>query len=182
MPLFNPVRRQLWAPSDNNLAGASGDSANGQGGLIWPTSGTLNFARVLVTSPLVTNILFHFTVAGATLTAGQCFAGLYTSAGVLIGTTADQAAAWVTGGLKTMALTVAQATTIDTFYYVAWYAVGTTMPTQTRLINSSSVITNVGLAAPNLRFGIADTGLTTALPDPMGTQTGGATAWWVGLS
>jgi hypothetical protein len=121
-------------------------------------------------------------VAGATLTTNQCFAGLYTSAGVLLSSTADQSVAWATGGLKTMALAVAQATTIDTYYYVGWYAVGTTMPTQTRRINSSSAITNVGLAAPNFAFGTANTGLTTALPDPIGTQTGGATGWWVGLS
>jgi hypothetical protein len=185
MPLFVPQRRQMWTPSDNNLVGGTYDTATAQAATIWPASGTLNVARLLVTAPVVTNIIMHFTVAGGTLTTDQCFAGLYNAAGALLGAgavTADQSVVWATGGLKTMPLTVAQAVAVDQFYYVGWYAVGSTMPTQTRALNSNTVITNVGLAAPNFRFATADTGLTTAMPANIGTMTGSLTSWGVWLS
>lgn len=69
------------------------------------------------------------------------------------------------------------------FYYVGFYAVtGTALPTFSRMMNSNTAIGNAGLSAPLFDFASANTGLTTALPDPFTTQTGQGTAWWVALS
>lgn len=171
-------------PVDHVLAGWTFDPANVQAGTILATAGLSYVVRVRATFPVITNILLHFTAGGSALTAGQCFASLHTDAGVLLSSTADQAANWAGGGLKTMALAAPQSVTPGQFYRVRFWFNGTTGPTLSRAVNSSSAIVNVGLVAPNFRYATADAGLTTAVaaPTTIGTQTGGATAWWVGLS
>lgn len=174
-----------WRPTDQNLAGWSFDPALVQAGTILPTAGLANVARIRVLTSTITNIHFHFTVAGSGLTAGQCFAALYNDGGALLGAgavTADQAANWASGGYKTCPLSVAQGVTPNAWYKVLWWYNGTTAPTLSRAVNSSSAILNAGLAAPTLRYASADAGLTTAAPANIGTQTGTATAWWVGVS
>jgi hypothetical protein len=183
MPLYSPASTGLggYVPADSNYLGWTFDSVDVQGGAIWPTAGTLNLARIKVGQATVSNIVIHFTVAGGTLTTGQCFAGLYSSAGVLLSSTADQSTNWQTGGLKSMPLSAAQSVS-GPFVYVGFFANGTTMPTQTRAVNSSSAIVNPNQSAPNFRYATADAGLTTALPASFGAQTGAATGWWVALS
>lgn len=175
------------ATDHTTLAGWTFDPAMVQAGTILPTAGLANVARIRVLGNTVTNIHFHFTVAGSGLTAGQCFAALYNDAGALLGAgaiTGDQAANWASGGFKTCALSVAQGVTPYAFYRVLWWANGSTMPTLSRAVNSSSAILNAGMTAPTLRYSSADTGLTTAasVPANIGAQTGTATAWWVGVS
>lgn len=45
-----------------------------------------------------------------------------------------------------------------------------------------AAMTNVGLSSPNLESATANTGLTTAPPNPFGAQTSAATTNWVALS
>lgn len=168
--------------TDHGLAGWTFDPIQVQAGTLLPTAGLSHVVRFRAVGSLVTNILFHFTVAGSSLTAGQCFASLHTDAGVQLGITADQATNWQTGGLRTCALTVPQAVTPGEWYKIRWWYNGTTAPTLSRGVNSSSAIVNAGLSAPNFRFGTADSGLTTTGPTTIGTITGAATAWWVGVS
>ncbi|MEU7904103.1 hypothetical protein [Actinoplanes sp. NPDC049118] len=170
--------------SDHGFAGWTFEPTGVQAGTILPTAGLSYVVRFRALASLITNIHFHFTVAGSGLTAGQCFASLHTDAGVQLGITADQASNWATGGFRTCALTAAQAVTPGDWYKVRWWYNGTTAPTLSRGVNSSSAITNAGLSAPNFRFATADSGLTTAgsAPSTIGTMTGGATAWWVGVS
>lgn len=173
--------------TDHGLVGWTFDPAMVQAGLLLPTAGLAHVARIRALSSTVTNILFHFTVAGSGLTSGQCFAALYNDAGAILGAgaiTDDQATNWQTGGLRTCALTVAQGVTPGAFYRVLWWYNGTTAPTVSRAVNSSSAILNAGMTAPTLRYSSANTGLTNAasVPANIGTQTGTATAWWVGLS
>lgn len=187
MPLYGPATAvsSTFTPADHGLVGWTDDVFGDQAGTLWGAAGTLHLARLKVTGSVVTNILFHFTAGGTTLTAGQCFAALYNDAGALLGAgavTADQSTNWVGGGAKTCALTTPQAVTPGATYKVAWWWNGTTQPTMTRGLNSAAAITNVNLTAPNFRFGTADTGLTTTAPANIGTQTGGITAWWVGVS
>lgn len=197
MPLFTPPSGAglissgvASAPADHNFVGWTLDPREIQGGLILPTAGLLNLARVKALGSTVTNIHFHITVPGATLTAGQCFAALYSAAGVLVGgangitpdASGTGAAGFSTGGFKVMPLTAPQAVTTGSFYYVGWYANGTTMPTFSRALNSSSAALNAGLNAPNFAYATADAGLTTAPPGTFGVQTGSATAYWVALS
>jgi hypothetical protein len=184
VPLYNPTLTADWLAADQNLIGRSFNTAHVQAGTILPTAGLLNLVRVKLTSSIATNILIHLTVAGGTLTAGQCFAALYNSAGSLFGAgavTADQAANWQSGGLKVMPLNVAQTVPVG-YAYVAFFANGVTLPTLSRGVNSSSAILNAGLSAPNFRYASADSGLTTTMPNSFGAQTGTATAWWVGVS
>lgn len=168
--------------TDHSIVGWTFDPAGVQAGTVQPTAGLAQVVRVRALSSTVTNILLHLTAGGSVLTAGQCFAALYTDAGVLLASTADQASNWGSGGLKTCALTAPQTVTPYSWYRVLWWFNGTTGPTISRGVNSSSAIVNVGLSAPTLRYSTANTGLTTVAPANIGTQTGGATAWWVGLS
>lgn len=173
---FTPPTRALIGESFPVLHIASNNA-------IMPTAGRLEFIRIRVpVSSSVTNITGFISTAGATLTAGQCFASLFTGAGVLVGTTADQSGAWVSGGTKTMALASGPFSITAGDYYVGMWYNGTTAPTWRVGTNSNTTLTNLGVAAPNLLAGTADTGLTTTPPSPMGAQTGGATLWWMALS
>jgi hypothetical protein len=168
--------------TDHGLVAWTFDPAGVQAGTVQPTAGLAQVVRVRALSTTVTNILLHLTAGGSVLTAGQCFAALYTDAGVLLASTADQASNWGSGGLKTCTLTAPQTVTLNAWYRVLWWFQGTTGPTISRGVNSSSAIVNVGMTVPTVRYSTANTGLTTAAPGTIGTQTGGATAWWVGLS
>lgn len=179
----------LWKASNHNLVGWTFDVAGVQAGTVQPTAGLAQVARIQVLGPVVTNIHFHLTAGGSALTAGQCFAALFNDAGALLGAGAvtgslhaTGSGGWGDGGFKTCALSVAQGVTPYAFYKVFWWFNGTTGPTLSRAVNSSSAILNAGLSSPGFRYATADTGLTNAAPSNIGTQTGGATAWWVGLS
>jgi hypothetical protein len=63
--------------------------------------------RIPVATTIISALLFLDT-AGSALTSGQqCFAALYSSSGTLLSVTADQSTAWVSTGLRTMALATA---------------------------------------------------------------------------
>lgn len=172
-------------PAEAPLAGWSFDPIMVQAATILPTSGVSHVVRVRATSSSISNILLHFTVAGTGLVAGQCFATLHNDAGVQIAASADQSTNWASSGLRYIPLTGAPvAVTKGAWYKVRFWFNGTTGPTVSRAVNSNTVIVNAGMSAPNFRFATADTGLTTlaGAPTTIGTQTGGNTAWWVGLS
>jgi hypothetical protein len=175
-------------PSDMGMVGWTFDPATTvQSATVLPTAGLSHVVRIRATAPVVTNILMHVTTPGSGLTAGQCFASLHNDAGAILGAgavTADQSTNWASGGPKTMPMTVAQGVTVGAWYRVRFWFNGTTGPTVSRATNSNTAIVNYGLSAPNFRYSTADSGLTTAAlaPQNIGTQTGGPTAWWVGLS
>lgn len=147
------------------------------------TAGTLFLIRIRrVPATNVSNIVMNQGTAGSGLTAGQCFAALFTSAGALIASTADQAAAWAGAGPRTMALVGGPYALSAADYYVGLFYNGTTGPAFLRAGSSSGTITNIGLAAPNLDFATADTGLTTAMPSTFGAQTAFAAQYFVALS
>lgn len=178
-----PAASGVPQPSDHGLAGWTFDPTDVQGATILPTGGRLELARVRATSALITNILATVTVAGGTLTAGRNFAALYTDAGALVASTADQTTPWGTTGLKTMALSAPQAVTPGAFYRVGLFATGTTLPTFARgSVAFNAAALNAGMSGSVLRYSSADTGLTTAMPANLGAQTAQATAWWFGLS
>jgi len=151
-------------------------------GQLVPTAGTVNFARVhLPLGGSITNVVLFCSTVGAGLTSGQCFAGLYNSAGTLIGTTADQSTNWSSStGTKTMALTGGPFACAAGDYLVAFFYNGTTAPTMLRGLSQSAV--NAGLSAANSLFGTAATGQTTAMPGSIGTLAGASNAWWAALS
>lgn len=171
-----------FTPADHGYLTWTYDPAVGMAGLLVPAGGTLNLIKLkLDQSALITNIVMTVVTGGATLTSGQNFALLYSSAGVLLGQTATQHTAWQSSGLKTMALNT-PVTVGAGMVYAGFYCVGSTLPNFSRGNQTSAAGGNAGLAAPNLRHATADTGLTTTPPDPFGAQTSNSTAWWVALS
>lgn len=177
MPIhYAPQRDAYILPSDHGLIGWTCDPALLSQTTVM-TSGRLVGARIYVpVATTITNILLLISTAGSTLTAGQSFAGLYTDAGVLLSGSADQSTAFASTGTKTIALNTPQAVATG-WYRAAAFSVGTTPPTLRG--SSSSAVGNVGFATP--RFFLADTGLTTALPSPIGTQAS-ANSNWFGLT
>jgi hypothetical protein len=169
-------------PTDVGLVGWTADPANDIiGAAALATAGTLYLSRVKTLASLVTAIQVNLTVAGGTLTAGRCFAALFTDAGTLLSSTADQATAWTSTGVKDMALSVAQAVVPNSWYQVGLFFNGTTGPTLSIGANVSAALTNAGLAAAPYRYSTANTGLTTSMPGTFSAQTATATAWWIAL-
>lgn len=153
------------------------------GGTAIPTAGLLYLRRVRrVPAGPVTSIVTHLTTLGVGLTAGQCFAALYTAGGTLIAQTADQATAWASAGLKVMTLTGGPYTVDAGDYYVGFWFNGTTGPAPVRSASISALLTNVGLTAPNLETASANPGVTTTAPASLGAQTSQAIEWWFALA
>lgn len=189
---INPSTGDLFYPTatapsrfeayDHNFLCWTYDPAVGMAGLLVPAGGTLNLIKMkLDQAALVSNITMCVVTGGATLTSGQNFAVLYSSAGALIGQTATQHTAWQSTGLKTMALTAA--VTVPAGYcYAGFWCVGSTLPNFSRGNQTTAAGGNAGLAAPNLRASTADASLTTTAPANYGTQTASANAWWMALS
>lgn len=185
MPLYPGALRYTWDASDHGLLAATSPPHLCTGSTVMGTGGRIEFAKIRVPQPVsVTNIVMSLITAGATLTAGQCFAALYTGASALVGVTADQASAWGSGAPKnvTMALASGPFSLSAGNYYVAFWFNGTTGPTWARAGAIDASLVNIGTATPNLMFGSADTSITTTAPGTLGAQTVRSAAWWVGLS
>ena len=187
MPLYPPFvdlysRYQIGTP-DYGIQAASFAPVMAQGAFTFPTAGRVEFVKIrLPASASITNIVTMVVTAGGTLTAGQCFMALYTSAGALLGQTADQAAAWASTGIKIMAIAGGAQALPAGFYYVAGWFNGTTGPSPARATATATALTNYGLSTPNLVSGNADTAITTTAPATLGTQTGSSNYWWAALT
>ena len=182
-----------YQPEDHNLGGWTFDPDIGvqNAPVAMTPAGTLHVARLRVLRPVITNIHFHVGVPGSALVANQCYAAVFNDAGVMIGINAITASlhgtgvnGWGDGGAKTHPLTTPQAVTQYGWYKIVWWFNGTTGPAMSRASNSGSAIVNIGLTASTARFATANTGITTSatLPGTLGAQTGGSTAWFVGVS
>lgn len=176
--------RDYWTALDHGFKTWTLDMAYATTGSTF-TAGTMQFARVhLPTATTVTNVVTYMTANGSGLTSGQCFAVLYADDGTYLDITADQSSNWTSiggTGLKVMALSGGAQSRAAGDYYIAWWFAGSGSPTFLRAASQSAA--NGGLAAPNLRFGTANTGLTTTAPSPMGSQsTSNTVSWWAALS
>lgn len=181
MPLSNPAQRTDWSPPDQGLVGWSYDPSACTAASIMPTAGTLNVVKIKLAGPtLVTAIQMLLQTAGGTLTAGQCFAMVFDSAGTRVGVTADMAATWAgSPAYKDMPLT-APVQINGPYCSVGLYGNGTTLPTW-RLSVASATPGNTNLTPATARYGYADTGLTTTPPTTLGTITTIGLPWWIGL-
>jgi hypothetical protein len=176
IPRYNP------SPQDQGLIAWTCDPAATNTTQIIPGVGQLMTAKlVLPVLSTVTNIIMSIATQGSGLTSGQNFAGLYNPSGALLSGTADQTTNWGSAGLKTIVLSSQQTNLPPGIYTVAFYSNGTTLPTL-RVGTAGSSWPNAGLATANSRFGIANTGLTTALPGTVGAITANEFAWWIALS
>lgn len=130
----------------------------------------------LLTPQTISNISLFISAVGVTLTAGTCYAGIYTTAGVQKGVTADQSTLWTVLGVKIMPITPVALSAGD--YYVCFTHSGTTMP-QFRGSNQSAGILN---ATGNTVYRAMTADASTTLPSTLGTINGYAVAWWAGLT
>jgi hypothetical protein len=168
-----------WYPVDHGLITWAFDPAHATNTYTLATAGTLYTVDLKVgTGTTISNIVYDVTTAGGTLTASQCFVGIY-QGGALLGTSASQHTAWGSTGVKTTALAAAAAVA-EGIVTVAFFFNGTTGPT---LASGSGVaLNNAGIAATASRFATAATGNTTALPAALGTKAALVQSPWVALS
>lgn len=179
----NRFASQFEIPADRGFLGWSMPVVNAVAGGVLSAAGTLNLVRVRrVPAGNITSISAFVTVAGVTLTSGQCFAAAFTAGGTLIGVSADQSTAWTSVGFKTMALAGGPFAFAGGDVYVGLWYNGTTSPQFSRSTAASVLVTNLALSAPNLQAASADTGLTTAAPSSFGTQTATNGYFWTGVS
>jgi hypothetical protein len=139
-------------------------------------AGTIFGTRIRIPYAMtLTNLYWHIVTAGGTLTTGQCFAALY-QGNALLQTTADQAAAWGSTGLKQMAIT-SQAVTAG-FVDVVFFYNGTTGPSPMRAVNTLAD-QNTNLTTTAIRGFTADTGRTTTMPATLAAKASNPaiTAW-----
>lgn len=159
-----------------------GATIAGQSGL---TSGTVHMFRLEIRQQLtISTISIGIQTAGASLTVGQNFAGIYDSTGALLRSTADQSTAWTSVGLIAMPLTTPLLVNPGS-YHVALLTNGGTPPSLSRGAGATNVgpILNAGTSVANARWGNDGVGQTT-LPVSvnMATRTYGPTAWWGAIS
>jgi parallel beta-helix repeat protein len=175
--------RAAWAASDHGLVTWTMDVLTATANSVLPAAGTLYVVRVHVpVAATVTNILAAVANAGAGLSSGKCFAGLWdASSKALVGATADQSTNWSAAGAKTMPLPGPVRLTAGD-YYIGIYASGSTLPSFVRGNNQvGGTVTNVGLSS-NFRVASANTGLSSTPPGTLGALTAANTPWWLALS
>jgi hypothetical protein len=151
--------------------------------------GTAMYVRRRTT---ISQLVANLTVAGATLTASNCWGMLFDSDGDLRGQTADQSTLWATAGVQSMALSAhsgsAKGLTLDPgLYWGAVVATGTTLPTFSRAAMGSASVAlaaaayNMGVGAAQSRCGVLATSITTTPADIVPgsiTQATGIPIWF----
>lgn len=185
----SPVGLDLsWGPTDQGFLGWTLDPAGEIGGATILTSGTVYIGAISVRRSItVTNLWCAVSVIGATLTANQSFMGLYNSSGTRLAVTADMSTDFTTTGVKSKALTVAQAVGPG-IYYVAVVSNGTTPPTLARGVTNVTALAalhnQANLTAAAARFASNAT-VQTSLPASLtmaSNVTTGQVNYWFAIS
>lgn len=168
----------LWTPASQGLKGWTFDPVMVSSSGVAPTAGVVSLGAIQLYSAFTsTNFYWSVATAGATLTAGQNFVGLYNSAGNLVWSTSADTTATTTG-LKTE--TMAVALTAGKYWGAAVFN-GTTVPGLARCgaVAGSTAAINLGLTGAALRS--ATNGATqTALPNPitLSSNAAGSFFWF----
>lgn len=129
----------------------------------------------------ISSVVIFVSTAGVALTANQCFAGVYDSAGTRQAVTADQSAVWNTTGLKNMAVTVPYVVPANADIWLALVYNGTSCSfSATSITSGQGDLINAGLSAANYRFTNGPTA-QTSLPASitMGTRVTTPQATWM---
>lgn len=174
-----------WAPPDQGLTAWSMDPAACTGSGTALSAGFIYLVELVLRQPAtISRVHAVLGAAGAGLTAGQCLAGLYDTAGNRVAVTADQAAVWNSAGNKSMLLTAPYAAAAGR-YYVALLFNGTTSPSFACGSTHGATFTpgNANLAAGAYRF-CRSAGGQTALPASVALAgfTPDANNVWAGAS
>jgi len=144
-------------------------------GLCWtqtaPAVGYLYVMRIFVpaTTSTITKIVTYVQLGGVGLTSGQNLIALYSDDGqTKHSECGDQTTPWASVGSKNMTLTTPKANTVDTFYRIVFVSnASSTAPSFLRGSTLSGDAVNVGLVAPNFRYGFfnaPNTSLPASLP------------------
>lgn len=146
------------------------------------TTGRLDTAELYCAPGTITHIVYHISTQGTTLTAGQCFAGLWATGagGAQLALTADQSTnlGSAAGTVVTAALTTPYAHA-GGYIRVGIYAVfGGTAPQLLR--GTANNVNNAGLTV--FRFGHSNaTTYTTTPPATLPALSAQTSSWWFGL-
>lgn len=153
-----------FMPSDYGFIAWTFDPVNASGAGELSSPGTLALASVVLrSSATVSNIVAFVDAAGASLTANECFMGIYDyESWDLLAQTPDQSSAWTSTGSKTMPLS-APVVLAKGVYWIAMLANGTTAPQWARNPNNTGT-----LLSGYFRGASSGTGLT-ALPSSLNT-------------
>jgi hypothetical protein len=174
-----------WQPSDNGLLACSaGDPALLTSTAIM-TAGTLYLARLPVRAAItITNLIFEVSAVAVGASAGT-FAGLYSSAGVLLSGSADVNGSFLAAGPATCALSAPQSLAAGGFVWAALLAnFATTQPTLLKGATATGNVPNVGLSAAAYRFAVNGTVLAS-LPGsvtPASNSAAGLLTLWCGAN
>ena len=167
--------------------------ACGASGTILTTAGSVFGSALIVRRKVtITNLVANVTVAGGTLTAGDCWGLLYNSAGTLLGQSADQATPWATAGLSTMALAASSTgalTLTPGLYWGGVVATGTTLPTFSRAAMGGASVAlaaaqyNAQFSASLARCAVLATSITTTPANitPASNTKATGIPYWFGL-
>lgn len=174
----------FWSPAANGYLGATADPqliSSGQGAM---TAGVLYLGRVKIPDGgLIAAVRVAVSVAGSSLTSGQCLLGLWDTSGALIGYSADLSSTLTSTGVKSVSLTVASGKSLTvsagTELFCGLLQNGTT-PAQLRG-TVSSAFANDRLSGLGLRFATMGTG-QTALPDPLSSLAASTAQWFFAVT
>jgi len=170
----------LWTPADQGMLAWSFDPGQADLTNANITSGTLHLVTLNCPAAEISN--FHIRIGtGGTAVAHAFMAAYDYHSGALLGATADLTTNWQAAGTKTHAASSAF-THKGGKIRVGFYAEVTNGNVAVGRGNGTSTILNANLGTAASRCGTADTGLTTALPDPHDTVAASANLWWVALS
>jgi hypothetical protein len=167
-----------WFAPDHGLISWAYDPAIISGTYTLATAGTLYTVDLKVNTSTITNIAYHITTAGATLTAGQNYVGIY-QGGTLLGASVPAATITQWGSTGYTSTPLASPVNVSNgIVTVAFMFNGTTGPT----LGTAGTKGNNGLVAASSRFATAATGATTPLPSSLGTKSALAQTPWVAVS
>jgi hypothetical protein len=181
---LSTVNDAEFTAQDHGFVGWTSNPGTMSGSGFQLATGTVYLSKIKIVdrSTLVSNITYYVAVAGTSLTAAQCFVGLYNSSGTRLALSADQATNLASTGSKTAALTAAQTLAVGT-YYVAFLAnFSGTVPNLSGSGGNSGV-TNVGLTTAtsrSLNTAAGNTSLPTSIT--LGSQSQNIAVRWAGLS
>lgn len=177
---------KVWSPPDSGLLAASSDPQYIPGGNLL-SGGVIQLIQLqFPRGGTVANLLYGVQTAGTALTSGQCWIGLYNSAGTLISNAVDQTTNFGSANDKTVAITVraGQSLTIPagSVAYVALLSNATTTQVSLWSPGSQSTAANINLAAGSYRYcqsGSAQSTLPTSITLSSATRT---RAYWAAAS
>jgi hypothetical protein len=185
-PAFTAAGTPVTAPStpqpaDHNVIAWTMDPALATGTSAL-TNGTVYLARLPIRSATtISTVWWCQTTGPVTPTAGQCYAGIYSTAGALLSSAAIESK--TTNGLQSVALGSPQAVSVG-YVWAAFVWNAATAPTVMRGGGQNSAANNLNLAAAALRFavnGTTQTTLSAPITPASNTQTG-AVALWAAVS